>query len=142
MGPKEKQRSEDWGTFYVRPAKMGNGQPWPEFEEAKSAYQMRMALETETEIIRTGWVQLDQTEIVMPKIRSDQQLRLKTSPYTANHLEALTNLDLHSLYRLDLNDLENQGQLHYIASLTQLKVLDLQEANLSDKGTIHLARFK
>ena len=41
----ENQRSEDWGTFYVRPAKMGNGQPWPEFEEAKSAYQMRMALD-------------------------------------------------------------------------------------------------
>ena len=49
--------------------------------------------------------------MTIPKTHSNQQIRLQTSPYTANHLEVIADLDLDRLYRLDLNDLEDQDQL-------------------------------
>ena len=113
-----------------------------QFEKWKPAYWMQMALQTETENGRTGWVRLDQKKMIMPKMRTDQQIRLQTSSYTANHLDFLADLDLNHLYRLDLNDLEDQDQLQYITDLTQLKVLDMQEANLNDEGLIYLAGLK
>ena len=136
------ENNPKWGSFYLRTMKMDNDQPWPEFENPKTAPWMQMGLQKEIENDRTGWVQVNQKKMTIPKIHSNQQIRLQTSPYTANHLEVIADLDVDRLYRLDLNDLEDQDQLYHITNLIQLKVLDMQEANLNDEGIVHLAGLK
>ena len=93
------ENNPKWGSFYLRTMKMDNDQPWPEFENPKPAPWMQMGLQKEIENDRTGWVQVNQKKMTIPKTHSNQQIRLQTSPYTANHLEVIADLDLDRLCR-------------------------------------------